>query len=117
MGKTYRKNPLDAKYGCFEHYRRQHRRFSRIWLWSEAGVEERYAADRAWDYEHWSKRRRDGRSSHYSRHAGGRKKKFSHRTAKHIRNETRKEIHRGMRKGDWDGLTYPTNLDGKKFIR
>ena len=37
-------------------------------------------------------------------------------TAKFIRNETRKAIHSGMTKGDWDDLIFPTNWDGKQFI-
>lgn len=115
MGKTYRRNPLDDQYGCFEDYHRHHRRFSPSWLWPGVDTEERYAADRAWDFEHWSKRHRDGRSAYYNYRAG-RKKLYSHMTAKFIRKETRKAIHSGMTNGDWDDLIFPTNWDGKQFI-
>jgi hypothetical protein len=117
MGKTYRKNPLDETYGCFDHYQRRNRRYPNLWICHTDEEGERLKAwDLAWDFKHWSKRRRDGRSGHYNYRAGGRKKKYSQMTAKFIRNETRKTIHDGMRNGDWDDLVFPTNWDGKKFI-
>jgi hypothetical protein len=116
MGKTYRRNPLDEQYGCFEDYHKHHRRYAYSWLWACEDGEARQAEDRAWDLKHWSKRRRDGRSGHYNYRAGGRKKAYSHMTAKFIRNETRQTIHRGLESGDWDDLVFPTNWDGKQFI-
>ncbi len=115
MGKTYRKNPLDDMYGSFSHYRRRNRRYFINWTFRD-DPEKAEEEDRAWDLQHWSKRRRDGRSAHYNYRSGGRSHAYSHMTAKYIRKETRKAIHRGIEGGDWDDLIFPTNWDGKQFI-
>lgn len=115
MGKTHRRNALDEQYGCFEGYyeRNGYTIFGRGFRHTDPEAAE---IDLTWERKHWNRRRRDGRSGHYSYRAGGGKKLFSKLTAKLIRNESRRVIHRGMVEDDWDDLVFPTNWDGKQFI-
>lgn len=112
MSRTYRRNPLDDAYGCFEDYRRNTRSATHYSIINDAAR----AHDLAVDQDRWNRRRRDGKTCDYNRRAGGGRKIYNHLSAKLIRNETRRAIQRGMTEDDWDNLIFPTYWDGKKFI-
>lgn len=115
MGKTHRRNPLDEQYGCFEGYYERYG-YSIFGRGKRVDDEAAINLDLTWERRHWNRRRRDGRSGHYSYRAGGGKKLFGQLSTKLIRTETRRAIHRGITDGDWDDIVFPTSWDGKQFI-